>query len=123
MGPGKVPNRVNISWKNPSFYRVRKDTRKVRQKMLSDIAASKVKAKNINDSCVQNLGINGNALIGIENITGVPTLTPGQVADIYTAKCKDLRVGRVLNQELRFQEYCRKFCVDGKITLKDVLYY
>jgi hypothetical protein len=116
MESGKVPNRMNISWKNTSFYCVRKNARKARQKILSDIAASKVKAKNLNDQSL------GNALAGIENVSGVPTLTPGQVADIYTGKCKDLRVGRAPNQELRFQEYCRKFCIDGKIILRDVLY-
>lgn len=109
-------NRVRFSWKNASFYRVRKDTKKARQKMLSDIAASKAKPKNLNDGCVH-----GHALAGTESSLGVATLAPGQVAEVYAAKCKDLRVGRVPNQELRFQEYCRKFCVDGKIALKEVL--
>lgn len=120
---GKVPNRANFSWKNASFYRVKKDVRKARQKMLSDIAASKIKTikvKNLNDLSGQTTGIGGLALIGLDNGSGVPTLTPSQVTEIYTAKCKDLRVSKVPNQELRFQEYCRKFCIDGKIILKEV---
>lgn len=117
---GKVPNRGNFSWKNVSFYHVKKDARKARQKMLSDMAASKIKTIKVKNLNGQATGIGGHTLIGFDNGSGVPTLTPNQVADIFTAKCKDLRVGKVSNQELRFQEYCRKFCIDGKIILKEV---
>ena len=49
-----------------------------------------------------------------------PTLTEDQVTDIYLAKCRDLRLEKFVNREVRFQEYCRKHCVDCKIVLKEV---
>jgi len=53
-------------------------------------------------------------------IIGMPTLRPEQVSEIYLAKCEDMKLEKFANQEVRFQDYCRRASVDGKIVLREV---
>ena len=47
-------------------------------------------------------------------------LSSSEMAELYAAKCKDLKLEPYDNQEKRFYDFCFQFCVGGKILLREV---
>jgi len=68
------------------------------------------------------LKIRCSSLLQITPCSSEPTLTPEQISELYHAKCVDLKLQYLENQEDRFHDFCNKYCVDGKIIFRDVFF-
>jgi len=108
----KSPNEHRSSIKgnlNTSFNVSRRNLQVASRKLILDSGAQGMNKSMIEQSrkfCIRQLE--------------TCTLTNEQITQLYQAKCEDLKVGRIPKQETRFREHCHKFCINGKITLKEV---
>lgn len=59
------------------------------------------------------------ALGGHQDNPLIPGIKPHLLQSLYQAKCKDLVLKPVREQEKRFYEYCQKMIADRRITLRE----